>query len=436
MALDAGPLEVEVDLELKSIGPISEADMTWTTSFFLRQEWTDSRLKLEDGDLGGGGGSGVWDRRGSVGVSGGRQSVVKLRESSVDSVWQPDLFFSNSKEGVRHQLTMPNRLLYVNVSTGRVRSTQRLTVWLHCEMDQGTFPHDNQTLPITMESFSYSTDEVVLKWSPRGDVVTILPTLYIPDFALSSVDSALCTRTYDSETYPCLEALIRMRRKVAYYIFHTYIPTILIVILSWASFWIDHEAAPARVSVGLLTVLTITTQLAGSRAQMPTVPYIKAIDVWMSVNLVFVFAAYMEYALVSMLARQYKKAVARKALVQLLMEERESSKTAQNFPSQDSNNKTKSTTPSTTTPGITPLSDLPPPPLPPSPPPSPPPPNPPLHPHLSGTVSGTSDPAVALDTGHRVCNRARLVDKRSRVLFPLTFLIFNVVYWVYYLALR
>ena len=78
-----------------------------------------------------------------------------------------------------------------------------------------------------------------------------------------------------SGTYTCLRAKVFMKRQIGYYLFQTYLPSILIVILSWASFWIDHEAVPARISVGLLTVLTITTQLSGSRAQLPRVPYVK-----------------------------------------------------------------------------------------------------------------------------------------------------------------
>ena len=81
-------------------------------------------------------------------------------------------------------------------------------------------------------------------------------------------------------TYPCLRATIRMKLEIGSYIFQTYLPSILIVILSWASFWIDHEAVPARISVGLLTVLTITTQPSGSRAQLPRVPYIKVSKSW------------------------------------------------------------------------------------------------------------------------------------------------------------
>lgn len=50
-----------------------------------------------------------------------------------------------------------------------------------------------------------------------------------------------------------------------------YIPSLLIVILSWVSFWINMDAAPARVGLGITTVLTMTTQSSGSRASLPKV---------------------------------------------------------------------------------------------------------------------------------------------------------------------
>ena len=38
--------------------------------------------------------------------------------------------------------------------------------------------------------------------------------------------------------------------------------------MSFVSFWIDRRAVPARISVGLLTVLNITTQNSGKIAKL------------------------------------------------------------------------------------------------------------------------------------------------------------------------
>jgi len=59
--------------------------------------------------------------------------------------------------------------------------------------------------------------------------------------------------------------------------------------------------------IGLLTVLTTTTMSGGARASLPRVSYIKAIDVWMIVCLVFVFASLIEYSIVNVLARRKVK---------------------------------------------------------------------------------------------------------------------------------
>jgi len=78
----------------------------------------------------------------------------------------------------------------------------------------------------------------------------------------------------------------------------------LIVILSWVSFWINIDASPARVSLGLLTVLATTTMSGGARESLPRVSYIKAIDIWMIICLIFVFASLIEYAVVNVVSRR------------------------------------------------------------------------------------------------------------------------------------
>ena len=70
------------------------------------------------------------------------------------------------------------------------------------------------------------------------------------------------------------------------------------------SFWIPPEGTPARVTLGVTSLLTLTTQVEQSDSQLtlmlplqsmqtqqtlPPVSYTKAIDVWLATCVVFVF---------------------------------------------------------------------------------------------------------------------------------------------------
>ncbi|OON23310.1 hypothetical protein X801_00785 [Opisthorchis viverrini] len=66
--------------------------------------------------------------------------------------------------------------------------------------------------------------------------------------------------TTSTGTYSCLLLTISFQRLVGSYLVTTYIPEVLIVMVSWLGFWIDVKAAPARISLGLLTLLALLTE--------------------------------------------------------------------------------------------------------------------------------------------------------------------------------
>ena len=71
---------------------------------------------------------------------------------------------------------------------------------------------------------------------------------------------------------------------ISFYIrifFQVYIPSSLIVVMSWVSFWLNRGAAPARVGLGVTTVLTMTTLMASVNAALPKISYMKSIDIYL-----------------------------------------------------------------------------------------------------------------------------------------------------------
>ncbi|XP_046568441.1 glycine receptor subunit alpha-2-like [Haliotis rubra] len=344
---------VELDLTLTSLGPVNDINMEFSASFFLRQSWRDHRLAYDD-----------------------LNSSIVISEKRLDSLWVPDLYFPQSKRESRHVITIPNVMIRLSPD-GSVLYSQRLSVTFDCHMDLHKFPLDKQTCQVDMESYSFTSDDLYFAFSSTRVPVQKSKGADIPDFTITEITHTDCSVTYATGTFTCLRAILHLKREIGFYATQTYVPSILIVVLSWASFWIDHEAVPARISVGLLTVLTITSQSSGARAQLPRVPYVKGIDVWMTSCLVFVFAAYMEYAVVTVLSRQHKK--------------------GEKYNSKASNNSSFTDTD-------------------------------PSKPSTFDDSSSGSNGALK-----QVKDAGKRVDTISRYGFPLSFLIFNIVYFVYYI---
>ena len=150
----------------------------------------------------------------------------------------------------------------------------------------------------------YTTEDLVFQWTTLKDPVQVAGSARkLPRFELSNKKTNGCTSRTNTGEYSCIQVHLTFRREFSYYLIQIYIPCIMLVIVSWVSFWLDPNAIPARVSLGVTTLLTMATQISGINASLPPVSYTKAIDVWTGVCLTFVFGALLEFALVNYASR-------------------------------------------------------------------------------------------------------------------------------------
>ncbi|GLH06816.1 Gamma-aminobutyric acid receptor subunit beta [Gryllus bimaculatus] len=98
-------------------------------------------------------------------------------------------------------------------------------------------------------------------------------------------------RRFVAGNYSRLACEIQFVRSMGYYLIQIYIPSGLIVIISWVSFWLNRNATPARVALGVTTVLTMTTLMSSTNAALPKISYVKSIDVYLGTCFVMVFAS-------------------------------------------------------------------------------------------------------------------------------------------------
>ncbi|KAK8784464.1 hypothetical protein V5799_009172 [Amblyomma americanum] len=83
---------------------------------------------------------------------------------------------------------------------------------------------------------------------------------------------------------------------MGYFLIQVYVPCILIVVLSWVSFWINREATADRVGLGITTVLTLSTFGLDTRTDLPKVPYPTSLDWFVIMCFSFVIFTLLEFA--------------------------------------------------------------------------------------------------------------------------------------------
>ncbi|XP_012171846.1 glutamate-gated chloride channel isoform X3 [Bombus affinis] len=274
-----GPTNVKVNIFLRSISKIDDYNMEYSVQLTFREQWLDERLRFSDFK--------------------GRLKYLTLTDAS--RVWMPDLFFSNEKEGHFHNIIMPN--VYIRIfPNGFVLYSIRISLTLSCPMNLKLYPLDRQVCSLRMASYGWTTDDLVFLWK-EGDPVQVVKNLHLPRFTLEKFYTDYCNSKTNTGEYSCLKVDLLFKREFSYYLIQIYIPCCMLVIVSWVSFWLDQSAVPARVSLGVTTLLTMATQTSGINASLPPVSYTKAIDIWTGVCLTFVFGALLEFALVNYASR-------------------------------------------------------------------------------------------------------------------------------------
>ncbi|XP_049958618.1 uncharacterized protein LOC126475090 [Schistocerca serialis cubense] len=282
------PLIVTVNMVIKSMGEVSEAGEHYTMDCYFRQVWRDRRLTF---------------------------TLPGLEEFSLpwlflDRVWKPDTFFMNGKRSHLHRITVPNKFLRLR-EDGVLTYSMRLTIKASCPMHFRKFPLDAQKCPLLIGSYGYGESDMVYRWPDTARVVT--GDVELAQYDLTNISTQHGLRVMLGQVrHSMIKAVFHMKRHTGYFILQVYVPCGLIVSCSWVSFWIDPSAVPARIQLGVTSVLSLTTMGMGARAQMPPVSYATALDWYIILCFLTVFSVVGEFALI-----HYRERVAtsiRKAL--------------------------------------------------------------------------------------------------------------------------
>jgi len=282
-----GPTDVFVNVFVRSFSSIDDVKMEYSFQVTLRQQWNDKRLRFKE-------------KLPGLGVQEGKIKYLTMTDAS--KVWMPDTFFRNEKIGRFHTILTPN--LYVRVfPNGDVLYSIRVSLICSCGMYLALFPFDEQTCNLDVASYGWTADDLVYIWKGEG-ALQFAANLSLPGgFKMANSSNKRCDVSTATGTYSCLRVDLVFARELSFYIVTIYVPCFMIVVVSWFSFWLDYKAVPARVALGVTTLLAMSTTMGSIQRSLPPVAYTKAVDVWSGLCVIFVFSALLEYALVNYASR-------------------------------------------------------------------------------------------------------------------------------------
>ncbi|XP_037286330.2 glycine receptor subunit alphaZ1 [Rhipicephalus microplus] len=286
--VDGMAVLVNVSMKIVDVDDINEERMDFRLHTYIEESWRDGRLRT----------SPFADRWRRMSVP---RRVARL-------MWTPDVVFSNTKRSSIFRQSVDS-VAYKIARDGSVHRLTRYLFQVRCLMTFHKYPMDIQHCHFKVSLLATPNSITELCWEASVDdkgeslAIEFVDRIEPLQFRIKRPKVHRYSENFLGENYTHLLANFTFERRLTASIVNTYIPSGLVVVLSWLSFWLDVHAVQGRITLGVTAILTLTTQVVQSRTALPPVDYVKAVDIWLFACLVSVFTSLLEYAV----AYQYVK---------------------------------------------------------------------------------------------------------------------------------
>ncbi|XP_050343305.1 glutamate-gated chloride channel isoform X5 [Nymphalis io] len=327
-----GVLTVNVSVLLLSLASPDESSLKYEVEFLLQQQWYDPRLRYSN------------------------QSHYDFLNAihHHEDIWLPDTYFI--MHGDFKDPIIPMHFALRIYRNGTINYLMRRHLILSCQGRLNIFPFDDPLCSFALESISYEQSAITYVWKNDEDTLRKSPslttlnayliqnqtipcpikaswrgnysclkvdliftrdrafyftTVFIPGIIL--VTSSFITFWLEWNAVParsmignysCLKVDLIFTRDRSFYFTTVFIPGIILVTSSFITFWLEWNAVPARVMIGVTTMLNFFTTSNGFRSTLPVVSNLTAMNVWDGVCMCFIYASLLEFVCVNYVGRK------------------------------------------------------------------------------------------------------------------------------------
>ena len=285
---DSGPTQISVGIWVADISNIDSAQQTFTAEIAVVLRWKDPRLAHTC------------------------NGVVRY---PLEQIWHPRVGIVNETNSVSRK--MPDS---VEVDPdGTVTSRQRYAGAFTQPLRLQSFPFDRQTFRVQLVAVRYQSNEVMFVpdqvWIQDGlkEAGGISPSVTLPDWTIEKWElKPLVYALAPRHQYSSYAFEFTASRNVEHYLLKVILPLVLIVIMSWAVFWIDPINANSQVSIAVTSMLTLIAYRFAIDSQLPRLPYMTRLDVFILASTLLVFLSLIEVVATIILDNTRKKERAKK----------------------------------------------------------------------------------------------------------------------------
>lgn len=269
----SAPTRVGVGLFLRSldhVDPPSQVFPHFSATLHLALRWQDPRLAFD------------------AAADGLERHVYQGDDASeqLHAMWHPAIVFAN-EDGTR---TVEGRTLVIHAD-GTVGYDELLSGRFHARVELRRFPFDTQRFHIAAQSATWSVGEVELEVLDGHTGLDTDDREGSLEWHLTALERRMHRVEEAGSRVPHARAtfLAVAERAPGFYLWKLILPLLIIVCLTWSTFWMSGEAAPTRLQRAFIALLSIVAYHHVVANHLPRIPYLTFMDAM--VYLAFLFTS-------------------------------------------------------------------------------------------------------------------------------------------------
>jgi hypothetical protein len=256
------PTRVEIGLFLRAldhVDPPSQVFPHFSATVLLTLRWRDPRVAFDGSE------EGVARH-----VYQGPDALEQLR-----SVWHPDIGFEN-EDGERH---VEGRTLIIRTD-GTVVYEEMLSSRFRAHVKLRRFPFDTQRFHVAAESLTWNVNKVQLVVDEDRTALDSHNERGSFEWRLTGLQHRVERVREVSSGHPYARATFELvaERTPGFYLWKLIVPLLLIVMLTWSTFWMSGEGAPTRMQRAFIALLSIVAYHHVVSNHLPRIPYLTFMD--------------------------------------------------------------------------------------------------------------------------------------------------------------